>query len=135
MQFQISYRRENGLKHIKVIKIRVLRKVFSKQFCFIKCRKQQLRALLWSKWSRFAFAENTISNSPKVLRAKFLGSDGLFCFVSICKFGSFKSLFATITNLSTLFYIQKIYSACTSKRSHFYELLAAAHAAENHGDE
>ena len=28
-------------------------------------------------YSRFTFVENTISNSPKVLRAKFLGSDGL----------------------------------------------------------
>ena len=32
--------------------------------------------------SRLTFFENTISNSPKVLRAKFLGSDRLF-FVSI----------------------------------------------------
>ena len=37
----------------------------------------------------FSFVENTISNSPKVPRAKFLGSDGLFCFRSIRKFGSF----------------------------------------------
>ena len=28
--------------------------------------------------------ENTIGNSPKVLQAKFLGSDGLFCFISTC---------------------------------------------------
>ena len=26
-------------------------------------------------------------------RAKFLGSDGLFCYISICKFGSFKNPF------------------------------------------
>ena len=45
----------------------------------------------------FTFVKNTISNSLKVLKAKFLGSDGLFCF--ICKFGSFKNLFATITSL------------------------------------
>ena len=36
--------------------------------------------------------ENNISNSPKVPRAKFLGSDGIFCFTSVCKFGSFKTL-------------------------------------------
>ena len=29
--------------------------------------------------SRLIFVENTISNSPKVLRAKFLGSDDSFC--------------------------------------------------------
>ena len=39
----------------------------------------------------------------QVLRAKFLGSNELFCFISICKFGSFKYPFATITSLvSTL---------------------------------
>ena len=38
----------------------------------------------------------------KVPRAKFLESDGLFCFSSICKFGSFKNPFATITSLPEL---------------------------------
>ena len=51
-----------------------------------------------------ADVENTISNSPKILRAKFLGSDGLFCFSGICKFGSFKNPFATITSLSELYF-------------------------------
>ena len=45
-----------------------------------------------------------VSNSPKVTRAKFLGSNGLFCFSSICKFGSFKNPFATITSLSELYF-------------------------------
>ena len=45
------------------------------------------------------FVENTISNPQKVSRGKFLGSDGLFPFISICKFGSFKNPFATITIL------------------------------------
>ena len=30
--------------------------------------------------------------------------DGLFCFISICKFGSFKNPFATITSLSELYF-------------------------------
>ena len=47
--------------------------------------------------------EITTGNSPKVPRAKFQGSDGLFCFISICKFGSFKNPFATITSLSELY--------------------------------
>ena len=41
------------------------------------------------------------TKSPE--RAKFLGSDGL-CFISICKFGSFKNPFATITSLSELYF-------------------------------
>ena len=34
----------------------------------------------------------------------FLGSDGLFCFISIRKFGSFKNPFTTITDLSELYF-------------------------------
>ena len=56
------------------------------------------------RYSRFTFVENTISNSPKVTRAKFQGSNGLFYFISICKFGSFKNPFAMITSLSELYF-------------------------------
>ena len=35
----------------------------------------------------------------QVTRAKSLGSNGLFSFISICKFGSFKNPFAMITSL------------------------------------
>ena len=36
----------------------------------------------------------TLSNLPKVQRAKFLGSDEVFWFSSICKFGNLKNPFA-----------------------------------------
>ena len=36
-------------------------------------------------------------------RAKFLESDGL-CFISICKFGSFKNAFAMIISLSEIYF-------------------------------
>ena len=45
----------------------------------------------------FTFVENIISNSPKVPRARFLGSNGLLCCIRICKF-------ATITSLSELYF-------------------------------
>ena len=57
--------------------------VFSKHFCFIRCRRQHLQAVEKRSYSRFTFVENTTGNSPKVPRSKFLGSDGLFCFISI----------------------------------------------------
>ena len=41
---------------------------------------------------------------PKVPRTKFLENDRLFCFSSICKFGSFKNPFATITSLLELYF-------------------------------
>ena len=78
-----------------VIKIKVLRTVFSKQFCFIRCRRQNLR---W--YSRFTF----VGNSPKVPRAKFQRSDWLFYFIIVWKIGIFKNPFATITSLSELYF-------------------------------
>ena len=90
----------------------------------------------WRKYSRFTFVEKTISNSPKIPRAKFLGSDRLFCFISICKVGSSKNPSALFTSLSELsFKIQKIYSVGTNEKSDFYKTMAAAQAAENHADE
>ena len=91
-------------KVTRVIKIRVLTKVFRKQFCFIRCRSQHLGTVEWRGYSRFTFVKSTISNSPKVLREKFLVSDGLFCCISICKFGSFKNPFTTISILPELYF-------------------------------
>ena len=41
-----------------------------------------------------------MSNLQKVKRTKFLGSDRLFCFISIRKFVSYKNSVATITSIS-----------------------------------
>ena len=67
-------------------------------------------------YSRFTLVENTISNSPKVLRARFLRSDELFCFISICKFGSFKNPFVTITSLSVNFRIRRFILLVQTKK-------------------
>ena len=45
----------------------------------------------------FIFVENIVSNSPKVPRTSFLGSNGPLCCIRICKF-------ATITSLSELYF-------------------------------
>ena len=52
----------------------------------------------------FIFVENNISNSPNLPSAKFLGSNKLVCFISICKFGSFKNSFLMITSLSEVYF-------------------------------
>ena len=117
MQFQTSSRRENRLRDTRIIKIRDLGKTFSKQFCFIRYKRQHLRVTEERRYSRFPFVENTISNSIKVPIAKFLGSDGIFCFISICKFGSFKNPFATITSLSELYLrIRRFFSLVQTKK-------------------
>ena len=46
-------------------------------------------------YSTFTFIENTVEITS-------LGSDGFFSFSRICKFGSFKNPFETITSLSEL---------------------------------
>ena len=102
--FRLLLEVKTGKEIPGVIKIIVPRKVFSKQFCFIRCRRQHLQIVEKRRYSRFAFVENTISNSPKVLRGKFSGSDGLFCCISICKFDSFTNSFATISSLSELYF-------------------------------
>ena len=127
MQFQISSRRENKRRNTRVIQIRFLRNVFRKQFCFIRCRRQHLRVVEQRRCSRFTCVENIIGSLPKVPRAKFLGSDGLFRFISICKFGSIKNSFAMIASLSELYFrfrfillvqtkkvISRIYGSSTS---------------------
>ena len=85
------------------------------------------------RYSRFTFVENTISNLPKVPRAKFLGNDGLLCFSSICKFGSFKNPFAAITSLSELYFRFRRFILLVQMEEVIS--MAAAQAAENHADE
>ena len=70
----------------------------------MRCRRQHLWAVGQRRYRRFTFVENTFGNSPKVPRAKFLGRNGLSCFISICRFGSFKNPFATITGLSGFYF-------------------------------
>ena len=45
---------------------------------------------------------NAIINLQKIARARFLGSNGFFCFISMYKFRSFLNAFGTITSLSKL---------------------------------
>ena len=52
-----------------------------------------------------------------------MGSDGLFCFSSICKFCSFKNPFATITGLSELYFrFRRFVLLVQTKKSDFCEL-------------
>ena len=90
-----------GKKGKGVIKIRVPRKFFSQQYCFIRCRIRGLLAVEYRKYSRFTFVDNTIHQKS---REPSFWEVILFCFVSIWKFGSFKSPFAMISNLFELYF-------------------------------
>ena len=50
--------------------------------------------------SRFAFVRKLLAIRQKVPRAKFLGSYGIYCFSSLCIYGSLKNAFATNSTLS-----------------------------------
>ena len=130
MQFQISSR------DTWVIKTRGLTKTLSTQFWFIRGRRQHIWAVEWRRYSKFTFVENTIRNLPKVPRAMFLGSDGLYCFSSKWKFGKFKNTFATITSLSELYlrFIRFILLVHTKKKW-FLWTMTTAQAAESYRDE
>ena len=83
------------------------------------------------RYNSFAFVENTICNSPKVPRAKFLGSHRLFCFISLCKFGSFKNSFATITSFLDSEDSLRWYK----RKKWFLWTMTAAQAAQKYVDE
>ena len=102
--FRLVLESKTGKELPELSRFEFLEKFSGKQFCFIRCRRLHLRAIEYRRYSRFTFVKNTIGNSPKVLRAKFLGSDRLFHFISICKFGRFKNPFATTTSLSELYF-------------------------------
>ena len=83
----------------------------------------------FSRYSRITFIENAISNSPKITRSKSPESDRLLCIISIIKFGSFKNLFATITNLSAFPFQFRCRIILLVQGKKWFQ------AAGNHGDE
>ena len=70
---------------------------------------------------QISFFENT---SPKAARAKFLGSDGLFCFLSICIFGSFMNPYAMITSPSELFRFRRFILLVLTKKVIFMGVIS-----------
>ena len=73
--------------------------------------------------------------SKEIPQPKFLRRDGLFCFISICKFGSFKNTFVTITSLSELCFRLSRFILLVQTKKVIFITMGAAQAAENHGDE
>ena len=90
----------NQLRSRKNI-FRVSRKYFSKQFYFIRCRTLHLQPVEKRRYNRFTYLENTINNSLKIPVANVLEVIHS-CFISICKFDSFKNPLAMITSLCEL---------------------------------
>ena len=94
----VGYDLYNKFGSYRNVKIRVHGKVLNNQFCFIRCRRQHLRAL-----NRDGITDIPLLRTPlqfvKAAKAKFLESARLFCFISKSKSGSVKKSFVMITSL------------------------------------
>ena len=135
MQFQISSRRENRQRDTWVIKIRVFRKVFSKQFCFIAWKDNTSGPL-----NRGGTADLPLPIAVLTIRQKFLGpsfSEVMEPFILL----AYANLKASRTLLQQLlaclnFTLDLEDFFCWFKwKMWFLWTMAAAQAAENHGDE
>lgn len=69
---------------------RNLRKYFSKYHCLVQCRRKHLRQ---SRYSRFIYLENTISDSTKNPKIQVSGKRQILCFICPSQFDSFKDPF------------------------------------------
>ena len=123
MQFRISSRRENRYRYTQVIKIRILIKIFSKQFCVIRCRRQTALDR-WIGEGGIPLLRTLLVISQNSREPSFWEVMELFCFSSICKFGSLNKPFATITSLAEPYFRFRgfILLVQTKKKNDFYEL-------------
>ena len=103
MQIQISSRRENSYRDTQVIKIRVITKFLVNNFALSDAEGNTSGLL--NRWDiadlpllRTLLAIHQKSWEPRFWEVM----DS--CFSRICKFGSFKNPFATITSLSELYF-------------------------------
>ena len=103
MQIQISSRRENSYRDTQVIKIRVITKFLVNNFALSDAEGNTSGLL--NRWDiadlpllRTLLAIHQKSWEPHFWEVM----DS--CFSRICKFGSFKNPFATITSLSELYF-------------------------------
>ena len=121
MQFQISSRRENRQRDTQVIKIRVQRKIFSKQFCFIRCRRQHLWPVEKRRYSRFTFIENTISNSPEVTRASLWEVMDSFVLLAYTSLAASRTLLQRLLACLNFTLESEIFLFGTNEKNDFYE--------------
>ena len=133
--FRLVLEGKTGNKITESSRLEFKEKIFANKFFFTRCKRQHPWAVEEKGYSGFTIVENTISNLPKVLRAKFLVSNRPFSFSSICMFGTFKNPFATTTSLSELCFRFGRFTLLEHTKKWFLWTIAAAQAHENHEDE
>ena len=83
--FRLVIKGETGKKIPESSRLEFLEK-YSVKILFYQMQKTTPLGCWIEEFSRFTFFENTISNSSKVLRAKFLEKDGLFYLLAYASF-------------------------------------------------
>ena len=105
MKLHISSRREKRLRDTIVIKIRVFRKVISaNNFALPDAEDNTSGPLNRGDIPDLPLLWTLLAIPQKSRWPRFRGVIGLFCFISIYTFRSFKNPFATIINLSELYF-------------------------------
>ena len=97
--FRVVLEGKVGKEILESSRLEFLEKFFANSLTLSKA-EDNTSSVKYRRYSRFTFIENTISNLPKITRAKFLGSARLSYFIDISKFSSFKNPFTMITGLS-----------------------------------
>ena len=98
----------------------------------IICRRQHLWVIKQRRYSRFTFVENTIVKLPKIPRAKFLGSDGLFVLLAYASLTASRTLLQQLLACPNFTLDSEDVSFWYKQRKWFMWTMATAQAAGNH---
>ena len=104
MQFQISSRRETGNEISESSRFEFLEKFLAINFALSDAEGNTSVSLNRGGIADLPLLRTLLAIRQKSREPSFWEVMELFCFSSICKFGSFKNPFATVTSLSELFF-------------------------------
>ena len=118
-----------------MIKIRVLRKVFSKQFCFIRCRIQHLRAVEWRRYSRLSLLRTLLAIRRKSQEPSFCEVMDSLVLLVYTSLAALRTLLQRLLVCPNFTLYSEVLFGWYKQKKRFLRTMAAAQAAENHGDE
>ena len=99
-QSNVSSTSESWKFMARIIKIRIFREEFSKEFSFLWSRSQNFQTIKQRWNSRLSSNQNTVSNMPKVMRANLLRNNGFLCLLNMAILRRFNNPFTMVTSLS-----------------------------------
>ena len=113
--FRLVLERKTGKEIPESSRLEFLEKVLANNFALSDAEDNNSSLLnRGGIYSRFTFVENTISNSPKVLRAKFLGVMDSFVLITSLSELYFRFRFILLVQMKKKKKISMIYGSSTS---------------------